>query len=103
MEIIYKVNGKEFNTQEQAKDYELELERKEQERIEKEQAQEKRLKELCDAANKYMELYEGYEKEYGEENRKVGDVDICGSCSRSEEDKKYGDLSDLIQDILELF
>ena len=30
MEVIYRVNGKEFNTQEEASDYELELERKEQ-------------------------------------------------------------------------
>ena len=103
MEVIYRVNGKEFNTQEQAKDYELELERKEQERIEKAREKNKQFKELCDAANKYMELYEAYEKEYGKENRRVGDTDSCSSYSRSEEDKRYGNLSDLIQDILELF
>jgi len=58
MEVIYRVNGKEFNTQEEASDYELELERKEQEKKE-------RLDEVCDAANKYMNLKHEYEKDYG--------------------------------------
>ncbi len=65
MEVIYRVNGKEFNTQEEASDYELELERKEQERIEKEQKKKERLDEVCDAANKYMNLKHEYEKDYG--------------------------------------
>lgn len=65
MVTIYRVNGKEFNTYEDAKAYEEELEQKEQERIEKEQTKATRLKELSDAANEYMRLKEEYEKDYG--------------------------------------
>lgn len=65
MVTIYRVNGKEFNTYEDAKAYEEELEQKEQERIEKEQTKSARLKELSDAANEYIRLKEEYEKDYG--------------------------------------
>lgn len=65
MVTIYKVNGKEFNTYEDAKAYEEELECKEQERIEKEQKKKERLDELCNAANEYIRLKGEFEKDYG--------------------------------------
>ena len=65
METIYRVNGKEFNSYEDAKAYEEELEQKEKERIKKEQTKSDRLKELSDAANEYMRLKKEYEKDYG--------------------------------------
>lgn len=65
METIYRVNGKEFNSYEDAKAYEEELEQKEKERIKKEQTKPDRLKELSDAANEYMRLKKEYEKDYG--------------------------------------
>ena len=65
MVTIYRVNGKEFNTYEDAKAYEEELEQKEKERIEKEEQKQKRIKELANAANEYMRLVEAYEKDYG--------------------------------------
>lgn len=65
MVTIYRVNDKEFNSYENAKAYEEELEQKEQERIEKEQTKSVRLKELSDAANEYIRLKEEYEKDYG--------------------------------------
>ena len=65
MVTIYRVNDREFNTYEDAKAYEEELEQKEQERIEKEKTKAARLKELSDAANEYMRLKEEYEKDYG--------------------------------------
>lgn len=45
MVTIYRVNDKEFNTYEDAKAYEEELEQKEKERIEKEQKKQERIKE----------------------------------------------------------
>ena len=65
MVTIYRVNGKEFNTYEDAKAYEEEIEQKEKERIEKEQKKQERIKEVADAANEYMRLVEAYEKDYG--------------------------------------
>lgn len=65
MVTIYKVNNKEFNTYEDAKAYEEELEQKEKERIEKEQKKKERLDELCNAANEYIRLKEEFEKDYG--------------------------------------
>ena len=65
MVTIYRVNDKEFNTYEDAKAYEEELEQKEKERIEKEQKKQERIKEVADAANEYMRLVEAYEKDYG--------------------------------------
>lgn len=65
METIYRVNGKEFNSYEDAKAYEEELEQKEKERIKKEQTKSDRLKELSDVANEYMRLKKEYEKDYG--------------------------------------
>lgn len=65
MEVIYRVNGKEFNTIEDAKHYEEELERKEQERIEKEEEKKRRFAELSDVANNYIRLKEAYEKDFG--------------------------------------
>lgn len=65
MVTIYRVNGKEFNTYEDAKAYEEELEQKEKERIEKEEQKQKRIKELANAANEYMRLVEAYENDYG--------------------------------------
>lgn len=65
MKVIYRVNGKEFNTFEDAKHYEEELEYKEQERIEKEKEKKRRFSELSDAANNYIRLKEAYEKDFG--------------------------------------
>lgn len=65
MVTIYRVNGKEFNTYEDAKAYEEELEQKEKERIEKEEQKQKRIKEVTNAANEYIRLVEAYEKDYG--------------------------------------
>ena len=65
MVTIYRVNDKEFNTYEDAKAYEEELEQKEKECIEKEQKKQERIKEVANAANEYMRLVEAYEKDYG--------------------------------------
>lgn len=65
MVTIYRVNDKEFNTYEDAKAYEEELEQKEKGRIEKEQKKQERIKEVANAANEYMRLVEAYEKDYG--------------------------------------
>ena len=73
MVIIYRVNDKEFNTYEDAKAYEEELEQKEQERIEKEQKKQERIKEVANAANEYIRLVEAYEKDYGKIGSKVND------------------------------
>ena len=73
MVTIYRVNGKEFNTYEDAKAYEEELEQREKERIEKEQKKQERIKEVASAANEYMRLVEAYEKDYGKIGSKVND------------------------------
>lgn len=65
MVTIYRVNDKEFNTYEDAKAYEEELEQKEKERFEKEQQKQERIKEVANAANEYIRLVEEYEKDYG--------------------------------------
>lgn len=73
MVTIYRVNGKEFNTYEDAKAYEEELEQKEKERIEKEQQKQERIKEVANAANEYIRLVEAYEKDYGKISVKDND------------------------------
>lgn len=93
MEVIYRVNGKEFNTQEEASNYELELERKEQERIEKEQEKKKRLDEVCDAANKYINLKHEYEKDYGLIGRQITDNKTL----------KLTEYADIVNDLLKFF
>lgn len=72
MEVIYRVNGKEFNTVEDAKYYEEELKKKEQERIEKEQEKQRRFAEVNKAANEYIWLKEAYDKDFG--NTKTEEV-----------------------------
>lgn len=78
MVTIYRVNDKEFNTYEDAKAYEEELEQKEKERFEKEQQKQDRIKEVTNAANEYIRLVEAYEKNYGKigtkENNNLNNV-----------------------------
>lgn len=78
MVTIYRVNDKEFNTYEDAKAYEEELEQKEKERFEKEQQKQDRIKEVTNAANEYIRLVEAYEKDYGKigtkENNNLNNV-----------------------------
>lgn len=95
MVTIYRVNDREFNTFEDAKAYEEELEQKEKERIEKEQKKQERLKELSDAANKYIQLAEAYEKDYGKIGAKATD-----SSSWNEKAKEY---ESIINDFLKFF
>ena len=73
MVTIYRVNDKEFNTYEDAKAYEEELEQKEKERIEKEQKKQECIKEIADAANEYMRLVEAYKRDYGKIGLKAND------------------------------
>lgn len=73
MVTIYRVNDKEFNTYEDAKAYEEELEQKEKERFEKEQQKQERIKEVTNAANEYIRLVEEYEKDYGKIGSKGND------------------------------
>lgn len=95
MVTIYRVNSKEFNTYEDAKAYEEELEQKEQERIEKEQTKSTRLKELSDAANEYIRLKEEYEKDYG----------IIGTEYDNKEkyEEKAKEYANIINDFLKFF
>ena len=71
MEIIYKVNGKEFNTQEKAAEYEKELVNKEQERIKKAQEKKARLNEVIEAENKYVALWNKYHEDYKTDDVKL--------------------------------
>lgn len=87
MEVIYRVNGKEFNTVEDAKHYEEELKKKEQERIEKEQEKQRRFAEVNKAANEYIRLKEAYDKDFG--NTKTEEVV-----------KKY---EDIVDELLKFF
>lgn len=89
MVTIYKVNDKEFNTFEEAKAYEEELKKKEQERIEKEKQKQDRVKELSEAANKYIELLDAYEKDYGT----VGTY----------KNPKIKDCAQIVEDLLKFF
>lgn len=93
MVTIYRVNEKEFNTYEDAKAYEEELEQKEKERIEKEQKKQERIKEVANAANEYMRLVEAYEKDYGKIGSKVND-------NLSAKVKEY---ESIISDFLKIF
>lgn len=99
MITIYRVNDKEFNTFEDAKAYEEELEQKEKERIEKEQKKQERLKELSDAANKYIQLAEAYEKDYGKIGAKTTNK-VTDSSSWNEKAKEY---ESIINDFLKFF
>ena len=93
MVTIYRVNDKEFNTYEDAKAYEEELEQKEKERIEKEQKKQERIKEVANAANEYIRLVEAYEKDYGKIGSKAND-------NRNAKAKEY---ESIISDFLKIF
>lgn len=93
MEVIYRVNGKEFNTQEEAASYEEELARKEQERIEKQQEKTKRFEEVRNAANEYIKLKEAYDKDFGTSSKRV--IKLT--------DKEIEDCLGVIDDILKFF
>ena len=95
MVTVYRVNDREFNTYEDAKAYEAELEQKEQERIEKEQIKSARLKELSNAANEYMRLKEEYEKDYGIIGTKYDNKE-----KYEEKDKEY---AKNVNDFLKIF
>lgn len=100
MVTIYRVNDKEFNTFEAAKAYEEELERKEQERIEKEQQKQARLKELSDASNEYIRLAEAYEKDYGKIGTKVSEKTANKATDWNEKAKEY---AQIVDDFLKFF
>lgn len=95
MVTIYRVNDKEFNTYEDAKAYEEELEQKEKERFEKEQQKQDRIKEVADAANEYIRLVEAYEKDYGKigtkENNNLNNVNNNWNAKAKEYESIIGD------------
>lgn len=99
MVTIYRVNDREFNTYEDAKAYEEELEQKEKEHIEKEQQKQERLKELSDAANKYIQLAEAYEKDYG----KIGAKTTNKAIDNSSWNAKAKEYENIIGDFLKFF
>lgn len=88
MEVIYRVNGKEFNTKEKAMDYEIELQKKEQERIKKEQQRKARLKEVETARNNYFDALQKYNEDYNDVNFVLKD------------DKEY---AEIINSLLDFF
>lgn len=96
MEVIYRVNGKEFNTKEQAMDYEVELQEQEQKRIEKEQQRKARLEEVETARQHYYDVLQKYLEDY-EVFISVDDYDD------NDDDDDHEDDADIIQSILELF
>lgn len=93
MVTIYRVNDKEFNTYEDAKAYEEELEQKEKERFEKEQQKQERIKEVTNAANEYIRLVEEYENDYGK----------IGSKGNDNLNAKVKDFESIIGDFLKIF
>lgn len=100
MVTIYRVNDREFNTYEDAKAYEEELEQKEKERFEKEQQKQERIKEVTNAANEYIRLVEAYEKDYGKigtkENNNLNNVN--NNCNA-----KAKECESIIDDFLKIF